>query len=122
VSGTDANDDADDDGLSNFEEYLNGTEPLKTDSDSDGISDYNELKVYKTNPTISDTDGDGLDDYSELQLNLNPLLSKTHDVLDSEDDLKPEHMILDEKNKILWLQWYNPNLKINVDKDFISKI
>lgn len=92
ASGTDANDDADNDGLSNLEEYLNGTEPLENDSDSDGISDYNELKVYKTNPIISDTDGDGLDDYSELQLNLNPLLSKTHDVLDSE--LKIEQSIL----------------------------
>lgn len=85
VSGTDATDDVDNDGLSNIDEYLNGTEPLKADSDSDGVSDYDELKVYKTNPIMTDTDEDGLDDYSELQLNLNPLLSKTHgDVLDSE--------------------------------------
>lgn len=92
VAGTDASDDADNDGLSNLEEYKNGTDPLNSDSDLDGISDYDELKFHKTNPINSDTDGDGLDDYSELQLGLNPCLSKTNGVLDSE--VKIEQIIL----------------------------
>lgn len=36
------------------------------DSDNDGISDYDELYVYKTNPYNIDTDGDDLSDYEEI--------------------------------------------------------
>ncbi|MHA1973108.1 MAG: hypothetical protein ACTSW1_08950 [Candidatus Hodarchaeales archaeon] len=42
------------------------TDPLDYDSDSDGISDGDELKEYGTDPTKNDTDGDGLTDYEEL--------------------------------------------------------
>lgn len=36
------------------------------DTDGDGLSDYDELRVYKTNPLNPDTDGDGLTDYAEV--------------------------------------------------------
>lgn len=36
------------------------------DSDGDGLSDYVEVELYKTNPHKADTDGDGLSDYFEI--------------------------------------------------------
>lgn len=37
-----------------------------TDSDSDGLTAYDELVTYGTNPALADTDGDGLSDGYEL--------------------------------------------------------
>lgn len=50
-------------------EYLNSLddETLRTlDSDTDGLSDYDELRVHETNPLNADTDGDGLTDGEEI--------------------------------------------------------
>lgn len=42
-------------------------EALKNkDSDQDGISDYDELYVFKTSPYLADTDSDGFDDRTEI--------------------------------------------------------
>ncbi len=43
------------------------------DSDKDGISDYDEVYLYKTNPFAADTDGDGYIDGAEITLGYNPL-------------------------------------------------
>jgi hypothetical protein len=64
--------DYDGDGLSNFEEYLLGTNPKSSDSDGDGLSDYDEVYLYFTDPTKADTDGDGIPDAAELALGLDP--------------------------------------------------
>ncbi|WP_125751601.1 Ig-like domain-containing protein [Lacticaseibacillus baoqingensis] len=40
---------------------------IKTDSDKDGISDFNEMYVFHTNERVADTDGDGLTDLQEAQ-------------------------------------------------------
>ena len=46
------------------------------DHDDDGLSDYNESKVWGTNPFLADTDGDGLDDYEEIMIYFtDPLIS-----------------------------------------------
>ena len=39
-----------------------------TDSDGDGISDYDEINTYHTDPQSADTDNDGLNDGDELAL------------------------------------------------------
>mgnify|MGYP004525132229 FL=1 len=65
--------DSDEDGLSNILEKELGTNPLLSDSDMDGLSDYDETNVYKTDPLQADTDGDGVSDYDEIQLGLDPL-------------------------------------------------
>lgn len=46
--------DHDGDGLTNYQEYLLGTNPWLTDSDKDDVNDYKELYVYHTNPNAID--------------------------------------------------------------------
>ena len=38
------------------------------DTDGDGLSDYDEIFVYKTSPYLEDTDGDGISDYDEVMI------------------------------------------------------
>ncbi len=61
-------------------EYYTGKEYLSTDeretkereeaknkdTDKDGISDYDELYIYKTSPYLTDSDSDGFDDKAEV--------------------------------------------------------
>jgi len=44
-----------------------------TDTDGDGLSDFEEIYIYNTNPHLMDTDGDGYADKTEIQNNYNPL-------------------------------------------------
>ncbi|KKQ39418.1 MAG: S-layer domain-containing protein [Candidatus Magasanikbacteria bacterium GW2011_GWA2_37_8] len=66
--------DSDLDGLSNDEEKTLGTNPNKSDSDSDGLLDKDEINIYKTNPLKADTDGDGKKDGYEVDRGTNPLV------------------------------------------------
>lgn len=43
------------------------------DTDQDGVTDYDEVNIYKTDPTIIDSDGDGFGDGAELLARTNPL-------------------------------------------------
>ena len=63
--------DMDADGLDNFEEYQNGTDPWNSDTDGDGLSDSAEL-ANNTNPVDSDSDDDGLADGWETTYGFNP--------------------------------------------------
>ncbi|MFX1533054.1 MAG: hypothetical protein ACFFDI_02355 [Promethearchaeota archaeon] len=58
--------DRDDDGLSDYEEYFEGTNPNNPDTDGDELTDGDEVHIYFTDPTLEDTDGDGLTDYEEV--------------------------------------------------------
>lgn len=62
----DADDDSDSDGISNYDEYQAGTNPGSWDSDGDGLGDWDEINVHGTNAAIADTDGDGLSDGVEV--------------------------------------------------------
>jgi len=54
-------------------EATDQTEALKNkDTDSDGLSDYEELYVQKTSPYLADTDSDGLSDSAEIKNNTDP--------------------------------------------------
>lgn len=70
--------DTDLDGLYDIEEKEYGTDPKLYDTDGDGLSDGEEVRIYKTNPLNPDTDGDGLSDYDEVIIyGTNPLSSDT---------------------------------------------
>jgi hypothetical protein len=66
--------DTDQDGLTDDEEInVYKTDPSKADTDGDGLTDREEVKVYKTNPLKADTDGDGLSDGLEIKNHHDPL-------------------------------------------------
>lgn len=59
--------DSDSDGLSNLGEFQAGSNPQRSDTDDDGLSDGDEVNVYGTDPLAADSDGDGLEDGEEVQ-------------------------------------------------------
>lgn len=65
---SDDNEDFDNDGLTNFQEYLLSTSPWDNDSDKDTLDDGTEVNIHNTNPLEPDTDFDGLDDADEVAL------------------------------------------------------
>ena len=64
--GEDDSGDADEDGLTNLQEYNKGTDPNDPDSDGDGLEDGPEFNIHSTNPSVPDSDGDGLTDGEEI--------------------------------------------------------
>ncbi len=58
------------------EESVDTIDVLKNiDSDSDGLSDYDEIYIYKTDPNLFDTDNDMINDYDEVMIfGTDPLL------------------------------------------------
>jgi hypothetical protein len=60
--GDACDDDDDNDGLTDGEEYLLGTNSLDWDTDGDGVGDGDEVLYWGSDPLSTDTDGDGLDD------------------------------------------------------------
>ncbi len=86
----DSNEDLDLDGLTNKQEKEYGTSIELYDTDMDGLSDYDEIFVYKTDPLKKDTDNDGINDYDEIELGLDPLKqdSKNDGIKDGDRTLK----------------------------------
>ena len=85
---TDGTVDSESDGLTDLEEWQEGTNPLQADTDADGLTDGDEVNANNpdgvaTNPLNSDTDGDELSDGDEVQGNnsqnftSNPILGDT---------------------------------------------
>ncbi len=69
----DATSDADEDGLTNIQEYQGLTNPVNSDTDNDGLTDGEEVNIYGTNPFRPDTDYDGLSDSWEVANGYDPL-------------------------------------------------
>jgi WD40 repeat protein len=73
ANGLDPNDpampfeDPDHDGLTNLQEFQNGTDPHNPDTDGDGLTDGQELLLYHTNPLLLSTDGTGISDGIEVE-------------------------------------------------------
>ncbi len=74
----DSLEDPDKDNLSNIDEYLHGTDIYVLDTDSDLLSDGDEVHVYGTNPLDADTDADTLTDWEEIKkYHTSPFLKDT---------------------------------------------
>jgi hypothetical protein len=58
--------DLDGDGLTDEQEFENGTDVDRRDTDADGLLDGTEVKEYGTDPLSNDTDADGLRDAREI--------------------------------------------------------
>ena len=65
--------DTDSDNLNDSQEKELGTNPNSWDSDNDGVSDGDEVLVWKSNPLNSDTDSDGFLDGAEITNGYNPI-------------------------------------------------
>jgi hypothetical protein len=65
-NGSDANFDADLDGLTNIQEFLNYSKPKNNDTDGDNLGDGFEVIFSKTNASLWDTNGNGIGDGLEF--------------------------------------------------------
>jgi outer membrane protein OmpA-like peptidoglycan-associated protein len=92
--------DSDGEGLYDWEEQDLGTDPYNADTDSDGLTDYEEVRVYGTDPLNPDSDYDQLTDGDEIhKYTTNPLdadtddggVSDGHEVLDDGTDPREGH-------------------------------
>jgi len=72
------------------------------DSDGDGLSDYDELYIYKTSPYLEDTDSDGISDYDEVQRGTNPSCPEGQNCYTSE-------LLINENNNISESSLLNTN-------------
>ena len=70
--------DSDGEGLSNVEEIPLGTNPLDSDTDADGLNDFDEVVSHGTDPLLADTDADGLSDFDEAVTYGTDPLSSNH--------------------------------------------
>lgn len=70
--GTPASTDSDGDGLTDWQEYLVGSNPASNDTDGDGVPDGTEVTIGLSVFT-TDSDGDGTSDLMEIAAGSNPL-------------------------------------------------
>ena len=62
--------DNDNDRLTNEEEVKYGTSMTNSDTDGDGLNDYDEINRYKSDPTKYSTSDDGISDYIKVEREL----------------------------------------------------
>ncbi len=89
-TGTDPNSsDTDMDGLDDYDEIMKyKTNPVSVDSDDDKLTDGDEINNYYTNPVSKDSDNDNINDYDEInihQTNPNNADTDGDGVLDGKD-------------------------------------
>ncbi|MBD3192267.1 MAG: hypothetical protein GF308_16630 [Candidatus Heimdallarchaeota archaeon] len=121
--------DADNDGLTNVEEYQNGTcawhsnQTIAQDSDLDGLTDYEEIYDYQTEPINDDCDGDGLLDGEEFY-ETDSGSTMTPQMMDADGDGQVNVFDPDADNDGLWdgqeLILGTCQVKVDTDGDNLS--
>ena len=60
-------------------EFLSNYLLQTSDTDGDGLSDYDEIYIYGTSAYLADTDSDGISDYDEIMRGSDPLCPEGQD-------------------------------------------
>lgn len=87
--------DTDFDGLADFDEYNSTSNPIEIDTDDDGLNDFLEF-ILGTNINHYDTDDDGLDDSTEITFGSDPTKADSDD--DGLCDLDEFNYLSDPRN------------------------
>ncbi|MCK5416193.1 hypothetical protein KAI92_02075 [Candidatus Parcubacteria bacterium] len=88
-------------------------EQKSKDSDSDGLSDYDELNIYKTSPYLEDTDSDGILDKDEIETNQDPNCPIGRDCYGGLADEEP--VILESRVPAINISEVQDGINANVD-------
>ncbi len=105
--------DADDDGLSNEQEAILGTNPQQADTDGDGLLDGDEYFVYFTDPLAVDTDADGLSDSEDpyprvlTYEDLNGITTTEDSLLGPLGDLRLHQIVQIKVGNVITIDWTN---------------
>ncbi len=105
--------DADNDGLTDAQEKILGTDPNKPDTDGDGLLDGEEYFVYFTNPTKSDTDEDGITDKQDpyprwvRYEDLTGVTTSTDRIMQGPEGLRLHQFVEVKAGNVITTDWYN---------------
>jgi len=111
--------DSDGDGLSDAEELKLGTNPHNPDTDGDGLTDGEEVHKYHTDPLNPDTDYDGLSDGAEVyNYKTDPLVRDTDKggVADGHEVIEDHTNPLDPSDDLLL---FTLHIEFETDKSII---
>lgn len=112
--------DSDGDGLFDREEQEIGTDPYDPDTDKDGLTDFQEVRVYSTDPLNPDSDMDSLTDGAEVNVyKTNPLDADTDD-----GGVRDGHEVIEDGTDPLNphddLQLFTLNIEFDYDKAILK--
>ncbi|MBU1694015.1 MAG: OmpA family protein [Verrucomicrobia bacterium] len=112
--------DSDGEGLFDREEQEIGTDPYDPDTDKDGLTDYQEVRVYSTDPLNPDSDMDSLTDGAEVNVyTTNPLDADTDD-----GGVRDGHEVIEDGTDPLNphddLQLFTLNIEFDYDKAILK--
>ncbi|PIR74591.1 MAG: hypothetical protein COU35_01790 [Candidatus Magasanikbacteria bacterium CG10_big_fil_rev_8_21_14_0_10_47_10] len=86
--------DSDGDALDDVREQDLGTDPGNWDSDGDGLSDGDEVIIWKTDPLNPDHDGDGYTDGDEVKAGYNPAGPGRFIVPPADDETRSQNEVI----------------------------
>ena len=89
------------------------TELIGRDTDSDGITDFDEVNLYKTDPNLTDTDNDGIIDSIEITKGFNPLNPDTEAIINF---ASPKDVNYIDSEKMI-VESVKPVIEINKDNE-----
>jgi hypothetical protein len=96
-------------------------ETTSLDTDSDGISDFDEINLYATDPNIPDTDNDGFTDGIEILRGFNPLDPSSQATLSYESPkeslslLQPELLKVESVTPVLATTEFGDTLPVQAE-------
>lgn len=94
-----------------------------TDTDNDGLTDFEEKTVYATSLYVADTDSDGINDGDEIAQGRDPLCAEGSDCgLDLADEIEPSSEIENEAEVLNVDQVREELLGAGISSDILSKI